>query len=188
MKLIKFFFLPLCPFLFYSCLYRKMCHFNEADRMWLNAYSIEDTVHFVSGKDTDWVVIIEKRIFDKTTPFISNEGQLGEDFHAYAYIVGNLYHKACQKKIKVDMTKYNTETDAFWGFVAGNRYGLCIRDERNRSVDGVNNDTIIVDDENSRINREYISDCEFEYLIWSKHEGLIEYKLTDGNKYVKKKN
>lgn len=65
------------------------------------------------------------------------------------------------------------------------RYCFGIKDERNMNEQGESiKDTIIIDDANSHYNHHYgpiLDNCE--YLKWSKHEGLIEYRLRDGTMY-----
>lgn len=185
MKPIRFFIFLFIPFLCSSCMYRNMYHLSENDMKWVEVYNVGDTITFPGSQDVDTLIIVEKVVNETNSPFIENEGQMGDDFRANAYIEGTFIHQLERMKFSLLIIKNDKIRDAILWFVAGQRYGLGIEDTRNQLTDGFYRDTIIIDNENSEYGYGGPSKCEFEYYIWSKSEGLIEYILTDGNKYVK---
>ena len=76
-----------------SCVYSHMYHFEEGDLEWMSPYKIGDMIIFETSKGTDTLFITEKDIYDKTSPFIENEGQdMFDDYYASADYWGYFIH------------------------------------------------------------------------------------------------
>ena len=59
-------------------------------------------------------------------------------------------------------------------------------DSRNLNEDGTSiKDTVVIDNKNSKFGNKGPCTDDFEYVKWSKNEGLIEYRLRDGTVYSK---
>ncbi|WP_155950070.1 hypothetical protein [Prevotella sp. P6B4] len=177
----------LLVFVVSSCIYKNVYHFEEDDLMWINVYSLGDTVRLETTNGCDLLCMTKRKVFDKKAPFIENEGQevLG-DYNAVAYYEGFFVHNSTRHRVWVSITK-NSHKGLYASFHIGGRYCFSIeKDSRNLNGDGTSiKDTIVIDNKNSTLgNREPCAD-DFEYIKWSKNEGLMEYRLLDGTIYPK---
>ena len=56
-----------------SCFYTAMYHLSENDKKWVNMYSKDDVFLFHYGKNTDTLLIDQKNIKDRKSPFMQSE-------------------------------------------------------------------------------------------------------------------
>ena len=109
----------------YCCFCKNVYHFEEDDLMWINVYSVGDTVKLKTTNGYDLLCMTKKEVFDKKSPFIENEGQdvLG-DYNAVAYYEGFFIHNSTkvyymfsncsdELKIKIKNEINNISDEAF---------------------------------------------------------------------------
>ena len=170
-----------------SCIYKNVYHLEEDDLKWINVYPVGDTVKLNTTKGCDLLCMTKKEVFDKKSHFIENEGQemLG-DYNAIAYYEGFLIHNSTTHTIWISITK-NSHNGIYASFHIGGRYCFAIEeDSRNMNEDGTSiKDTVVIDNKNSKFCNKGPCTDDFEYVKWSKNEGLIEYRLRDGTVYSK---
>lgn len=170
-----------------SCIYKNVYHLEEDDLKWINVYPVGDTVKLNTTKGCDLLCMTKKEVFDKKSHFIENEGQemLG-DYNAIAYYEGFLIHNSTTHRIWISFTK-NSHNGIYASFHMGGMYCFDIeKDSRNLNEDGTSiKDTVVIDNKNSKFGNKGPCTDDFEYVKWSKIEGLIEYRLRDGTRYPK---
>ena len=170
-----------------SCVYKNVYHFEEDDLKWMNVYSVGDTVRLKTTKGCDFLCMTKKEVFDKKSPFVENEGQemLG-DYNAIAYYEGFFVHNSKTHRIWISITK-NSNNGLYASFHIGGMYCFAIeKDSRNMNEEGISiKDTVVIDNKNSKFGNKEPRADDFEYVKWSKNEGLIEYRLRDGTVYSK---
>ncbi len=180
----KILLLYLTLILFSSCLYKNMYNFEEGDLDWMKPYAVGDTVRFETSTGTDYLCITKIEIYDSKSRFRQHEGE-GDSFHANAIYTGFFLHNGRIRDFYMEIRKRSNGGLDFNNILLNERYCFGIKDERNMNEQGESiKDTIIIDDANSHYNHHYgpiLDNCE--YLKWSKHEGLIEYRLRDGTMY-----
>lgn len=165
-----------------SCVYSHMYHFEEGDLEWMSPYKIGDMIIFETSKGTDTLFITEKDIYDKTSPFIENEGQeMFGDYYANAVCLGFFIHNNSKHHFYMEIVK-RSDGGLDLHMTFNERYYW--EDEKNMNETGTSiKDTIIVDETNSEYKKSGPVPDNCEYLKWSKKEGLIEYRLRDGTVY-----
>ena len=167
-----------------SCVYSHMYHFEEGDLEWINPYEVGDMITFETSKGIDTLYITEKNIYDKTSPFIENEGQdMFDDYYASADYWGYFIHNNSKHHFFMLITKH---PDGGLGIriTLMELYSNLIEIKRNvNEPSAFIKDTIIVDETNSEYKKSGPVPDNCEYLKWSKKEGLIEYRLRDGTVY-----
>lgn len=170
-----------------SCIYKNVYHLEEDDLKWINVYPVGDTVKLKTTNGCDLLCMTSKEIFDKKGPFIENEGhEILGDYNAVAYYEGLFVHNSTTHRIWISITK-NSHNGIYASFHMGGMYCFDIeKDSRNLNEDGTSiKDTVVIDNKNSKFGNNKTSTDDFEYIKWSKIEGLIEYRLRDGTRYPK---
>jgi len=170
-----------------SCVYQNMYHFEEGDLDWMSPYNVGDTIRFETSKGVDMLCINEKVIDDTHNPFVKHEGELWGDYHAYGEYEGKFIHKYSDLYFYMRVYKCaNGKLDFY--ICLGERYCFTIPDNdiknRNKKSTSIK-DTLIIDDTNSHYGQAGPLADDFEYIKWSKKEGLIGYRLRDGTVYPK---
>ena len=167
-----------------SCVYSHMYHFEEGDLEWMSPYEIGDMTIFETSKGKDTLYIIKKEIYDTKNPFVENEGQLWDDFYAFAQYEGKFIHNSTIHDIWMRIYK---DSDGSIGahFQMGSRFCFSLIIDNNKSSKNSLSisDTIFINDDNSHYGEHGPFVNDFESFKWSKKEGLIEYRLRDGTVY-----
>jgi len=168
-----------------SCVYQNMYHFEEGDLDWMSPYNVGDTIRFETSKGVDMLCINEKVIDDTHNPFVKHEGELWGDYHAYGEYEGKFIHKYSEHEFWMRINKRSNGGIQFW-IQFGKMTCLDIKDARNMNKQCTSiKDTLIIDGINSNYGYYSPQINDFEYIKWSKKEGLIEYRLRDGTVYPK---
>lgn len=178
MKCLRF--IPILMVFFSSCVYTKITHLDKSEISWMDAYKVSDTIVFYCGASTDTMIIVDKVINNSLFPLSLNEGI--SEYIANTYFEFYVIHENERiegtfilEKVSDDKTTISTNIS--------NRYGLNIDMKMHeiRMDNMLFKDCIIIDNNNSHLNNKSV--LQIEYFVWSKHYGLIEYKISDGMVY-----
>ncbi|MBR1519618.1 MAG: hypothetical protein IJ635_00060 [Bacteroidaceae bacterium] len=180
----KAFSLVLSMFLVLSCQYSAVYTLNNEDLSWMSPYKKGDTVLFVSSDKVDTMIVDEFILHNSPPSIVPNEGTSiyyangkieNIFFHQGGHFSSSLYvGKEDKDLVLVNLslnhrkwrTTYSTSPQMQKVSFAGYEY----------------NDVIIANESNSECSLKSADNCE--YFIWSKSQGLIQYKYLDGDTYT----
>ena len=156
-----------------------MNHFDQDDKIWLSSYHEGDTILFRSPKDCDTLVVEEIYYNDSYFPFITSTAR--NVMNAYSYVEMTVHHKcepltcmlALEKKDEGTMIRINFNDK----LEKENKANIRL----NYKVIGKNNyeDVFLCTGKSS-----IFSQKEIECYYWSKSQGLIQYKCSNGDIYT----
>ena len=167
---------------FTSCIRKRdhIYHFTPHDSLYFNAYDTACYYTFKTSKGLDSLWINRKVCIDNYKKWYVDIAPREGELEPIFYYVGDFIHNGSKERFFLHYKKIYENADPELKVSLGERYALPVDDPRNMKSEGIYNDTIIIDDENSFVNHDFKHCYEFEYLIWHKYKGIIGYKLSDG--------
>lgn len=182
---MKFYYIIICFFLCLQSCYRKrdnIYHFTQCDSLYFNIYDTLRPYIFDTNKGKDTLWIMEKGVEENYNEWYFDIVD-GAVFNAFFYCEGSFIHNGEEGQFDYSLKKIKDDEDPIMSLFIGVRYAWEISDYRNRSKTGIYNDTIIIDNLNSKIHVEESHSYIFDYIKWHKYVGIVEYKLSDGTFY-----
>lgn len=178
----KFFFLFV--FVVSSCLYKEIHLFDSDDLTWLSPYEQGDTVLFKSEHHMDTMFVKEAYLYNSTSRFMRNEAS--SVFNANAGFECILRHGNQLIKCRYGFIKRKEDDLSIYMHTHKRFYAENQKDVHFQKVccNGKDyDDAIVVNNSNSEINDSEKS-LNNEYFIYSKSQGLLQYKYKDGEVYT----
>lgn len=178
----KFFFLFV--FVVSSCLYKEIHLFDSDDLTWLSPYEQGDTVLFKSEHHMDTMFVKEAYLYNSTSRFMRNEAS--SVFNANAGFECILRHGNQLIKCRYGFIKRKEDDLSIYMHTHKRFYAENQKDIHFQKVccNGKDyDDAIVVNNSNSEINDSEKS-LNNEYFIYSKSQGLLQYKYKDGEVYT----
>ena len=169
--------------------YCEKTQLNESELQWANVYNNTDTIYFLSRQSIDTLYITKKTINNPRNTFIFDleqgwtwlEGN--NTYYANASLEYNLHHSdSTYQGVLMVLQKNKKKSSPTISFGFGGWYSNEITTDslkhyvlNNNSFD----DCIIINHSNVHAGK-HQDILDFDYFIWSKSNGLIEYKLKNG--------
>ena len=178
----KFFFLFV--FVVSSCLYKEIHLFDSDDLTWLSPYEQGDTVLFKSEHHMDTMFVKEAYLYNSTSRFMRNEAS--SVFNANAGFECILRHGNQLIKCRYGFIKRKEDELSIYMHTHKRFYAENQKDVHFQKVccNGKDyDDAIVVNNSNSEINDSEKS-LNNEYFIYSKSQGLLQYKYKGGEVYT----
>ena len=182
MRKILLFFLE--ALLLSSCFYDAVYNFDKEDLAWMDPYEQGDTVLFKSGHHMDTMFVKEAYLYNSTSRFMRNEAS--SVFNANAGFECILRHGNQLIRCRYGFIKRKEDELSVYMHTHKRFYAQNQKDVHFQKVccNGKDyDDAIVVNSSNSDINDSGKS-LNNEYFIYSKSQGLLQYKYKDGEVYT----
>ena len=169
--------------------YCEKTQLNESELQWANVYNNTDTIYFLSRQSIDTLYITKKTINNPRNTFIFDleqgwswlEGN--NTYYANASLEYTLHHSdSTYQGVLMVLQKNGKKSSPTISFGFGGWYSNEITTDSLRHCVLNNNsfdDCIIINHSNVHAGK-HQDILDLDYFIWSKSNGLIEYKLKDG--------
>jgi len=167
-----------------SCFYDAVYNFDSDDLTWLSPYEQGDTVLFKSGHHMDTMFVKEAYLYNSTSRFMRNEAS--SVFNANAGFECILRHGNQLIRCRYGFIKRKEDELSVYMHTHKRFYAQNQKDVHFQKVccNGKDyDDAIVVNSSNSDINDSGKS-LNNEYFIYSKSQGLLQYKYKDGEVYT----
>lgn len=178
MKKIKYVF-TIILLVVQSCVYIKMNHFDQDDKLWINSYNEGDTVLFRSKDNCDTLVVEKIYYSDSYLPFHSSTAR--NVMNAYSYVEMKVLHKF--KTITCILALEKIDDDTLIRINFNDKM-----EKENKSDIALNHMKIGTSDYEDVFlctgKSSIYSQKEIECYYWSKSKGLIQYKYSNGDVYT----
>jgi hypothetical protein len=182
MRKILLFFLE--ALLLSSCFYDAVYNFDKEDLAWMDPYEQGDTVLFKSEHHMDTMFVKEAYLYNSTSRFMRNEAS--SVFNANAGFECILRHGNQLIRCRYGFIKRKEDELSVYMHTHKRFYAQNQKDVHFQKVccNGKDyDDAIVVNSSNSEINDSEKS-LNNEYFIYSKSQGLLQYKYKDGEVYT----
>jgi hypothetical protein len=163
-----------------------MYHFSDEDLEWMSPYEVGDTILFRSSEGVDTMTVERIKVRDEYLPFMANEAST--EMNALGSITNKVKHNGeslSNDLVIVKETADRLRVDFIFYFRSHSQYDDTKEGFPFHKVtisDVEYDDAIIIDDKNSKTNVKNTMACE--YFIWSKSQGLLQYKYLNGEVYT----
>ena len=167
-----------------SCQYSAVYTLNNEDLSWMSPYKKGDTVLFVSSDKVDTMIVDEFILHNSPPSIVPNEGT--SIYYANGKIENMFSHQGIHFSSSLFVGKGGKDL-VLVSISLNHRkwrttYSTSPKMQKVSFAGLEYDDVIIVDENNSECSTESAYDCE--YFIWSKSQGLIQYKYLDGDTYT----
>ena len=170
--------------LFTSCIYWGMYHFSDDDLVWLSPYDEGDTILFKSiTNEMDTLIVNEKYVKDTYWPFMENEAR--NVMKAYGFLDMDIWHKSQPFHFGLSITKEKSDGLSvslplahIRGFAWESEIEMGEKQIGHKSY----KDVFVCTEKDSRFLLQ--KEPGFQYYLWSKSKGLLEYKYLNGEVYT----
>ena len=166
-----------------SCTYSAMYHLSENDKIWVNMYSKDDVFLFHYGKNTDTLLIDQKNIKDRKSPFMQSEAS--DIYNGTGSLYFTIKHNGTTILCRLVIVKKDIDVLSISLRVGERKYSSPNANNiilSSLSIEGSDFfDVIFIDDNNSEIL--LANEWTPQSFVWSKSKGLLQYKYQTGETY-----
>ena len=173
-----------CTLLLSSCIYWGMYHFSNDDRVWLSPYDEGDTILFKSvTNEMDTLIVNEKYVKDTYWPFMENEAR--NVMKAYGFLDMDIWHKSQPFHFGLSITKEKSDglsVSLPLARIRGFSWESEIKMEEKQIGHESYKDVFVCTEKDARFFLR--KEPGFQYYLWSKSKGLLQYKYLNGEVYT----